>query len=70
MTTSTYCTNMASFIARLASVGVCKGTLTGLFIVLLRDTLETHRRINAADSGSEVPIEELLPAIRAWVTVC
>jgi len=50
--------NLHSFIARLASVGVCGNLLTGCALRLFRDALETQRTSL---------IKSLLPAIRIWV---
>lgn len=41
--------------------------MDGCALILFRDTLELPRRVTAADSGLEVPIEDLLPALNAWI---
>ena len=57
--------NLASFIARLAAVGVCGNTLTGCAVLLFRDLLETLRKITTLESTTsetelQISIEELL----------
>jgi hypothetical protein len=59
--------NFASWIARLAAVGVCGDAFTGCALVLFRDALETPRRVTVADDGLEVPIQDFLPALNAWL---
>lgn len=58
--------NLAAFIARLASVGVCGDELMGCALLVFRDVFETPRKLISADSGSEVSVEDLLPAVAAW----
>jgi hypothetical protein len=61
-------TNLASFIARLVAVGVGADGPTELFVTLMRDTLETPRRLSREDEGAEgVSVEELLPAVQVWL---
>ncbi|KIN05309.1 hypothetical protein OIDMADRAFT_142974 [Oidiodendron maius Zn] len=57
---ATHRTNLHSFIARLASVGICGNTLTGCALLLLRDAFETP------SGDAKVPIGDLLPAISMW----
>ena len=61
--------NFAAFIARLVSVGIHSDLLAGCAVALLRDALETPRRMTTSDEGSEVSIAELLPAVNAWLTL-
>jgi hypothetical protein len=60
-------TNLASFIARLVAVGVGADGLTELFVTLMRDTLETPRRLSREDEGEGISVEELLPAVQVWL---
>ena len=60
-------TNLASFIARAASVCVYGNVLTRCALLLFRDALEIPRRLRAADPGSEIPVEEHLHALAAWM---
>lgn len=66
---TTHRENLAAFIARLTSVGVCGNALAGCALWLFRDALETPRPLAVSDSesGSEVPLTELLPAVRVWL---
>ena len=59
--------NLSSFVARLASVGVCGEALVGCMLLSFREALETPRRLTSADPGSDVPVEDLLPALLAWM---
>jgi len=59
--------NLAAFIAKLTALGVCGDALSLCAISLLRETLETQRRLTASESGSDVPVAELLPAVNAWL---
>ena len=59
--------NLAAFIARLANLGICNDALSICGLSLLRETLETPRRLTASENGSEVPIAELLPAVNLWL---
>lgn len=53
-------TNLHSFIARLASAGVCGDVLTGFALSLFRDAFETP----SADTN--VPLQDLLQAVSSW----
>ena len=59
--------NLAAFIARLAKLGICNNALSICGLSLLREALETPRRLMASESGSEVPVAELLPAVNSWL---
>jgi hypothetical protein len=59
--------SLSSFVARLASVGVCGNAFTGFALMAFRDALETPRRLTSWDSGHELPIEDLLPALASWL---
>lgn len=63
-------TNFASFIARLASVGVCDNTLAGCALLLFRDAFEVPRQLENSHSehqdDKDLLVEELLPAVRSW----
>jgi len=62
--------NFASFIARLASVGVCKNILAVCALLFFRDTFEILRQLEKSESktlkNENISIEELLPAVRSW----
>jgi len=62
--------NFASFIARLASIGVCDNTLAVCALLLFRDTFEIPRQLKKSASetldNEDISIEELLPAVRSW----
>ena len=64
---ATHRQNLAAFLARLAAVGVCGHSLTGCALWLLRDALETPRRLSDVESGTEVPVVELLTAVNMWL---
>jgi len=64
--------NLASFTARLVSVGVCGNTLGVCALLLFRDTLEVPRKLAKSNpattsDNNEVSIEELLPAVKEWM---
>lgn len=44
---------LSTFLAKLASVGVCRDRLCGIGLVLLRDTLETMRPLGAVSSDDD-----------------
>lgn len=73
----------STFLAKLASVGVCRDRLSSIGLTLFRDTLETVRPLGAAsgdDDGQrsstgkasrrpqDVTVAELLPAVHAWMS--
>jgi len=65
--------NLAAFTARLASVGVCGNALGPCALLLFRDALEVPRMLAKSNpatlDANQVSIEELLPAVNAWMTV-
>jgi hypothetical protein len=46
--------NFASFLAKLSAVGVASGKLYGCALIVLRDTLESTRRLGKAVPSSAV----------------
>jgi hypothetical protein len=75
--------NLATFLAKLASVGVLDDRLCGIALITLRQALETERplgtlgiissdepEIRVKGSMQELTIAELLPAANAWLLVC
>ncbi|KAK5993655.1 hypothetical protein PT974_07090 [Cladobotryum mycophilum] len=70
--------NFATFLAKLASVGLVRNGLCGIALIILRETLETPRQLGTiGDQGKEeedpnrslqdLRISELLPAANAWL---
>ena len=62
--------NLAAFTARLIASGVGSPDLGLCAIWMLRNTLEKPRRLASSDSGSEIPIAELLSASITWFEYC
>lgn len=71
--------SFVTFLAKLASVGVCQDRLSGVGLALLCDALETPRPLGA--SGEEhgedpsrlpqdVTVAALLPAVNSWLCHC
>jgi hypothetical protein len=73
--------NFASFLAKLSAVGVASDKLCGCALIVLRDTLESTRRLGKAApspaivsereddhrSNEGLSIAELIPAANAWI---
>lgn len=63
-------TNLAALTARMMAVGIVGDELAANALWLFRQTLEIPRRLTRSDPGEEVPFEELLPALFAWIRYC
>lgn len=66
----------STFLAKLASIGVCNDRLSGIGLILFRDALETPRPLGAfgeehamdeARLSQDVTISKLLPAVNSWL---
>lgn len=60
-------TNLAAFIARLASIDLLDTTLFGLGLLLFRDALETPRPLLSSVDRDEASVQDLLPGVRCWM---
>ena len=62
--------NLATFAARLVALtALDDAELLQCALVMLRETLETQRRLNVEEHGTEAPLSDLLPAAVAWFKV-
>ncbi|XWW96333.1 hypothetical protein V2A60_004306 [Cordyceps javanica] len=68
--------SFATFLAKLASVGVCQDRLSSIGLGLLRDTLETPRLLGASAEehvedasrlSQDVTVAALLPPVSSWL---
>lgn len=68
--------NFASFLAKIASVGLVKDKVSSIGLVLLRETLETPRPLGDLDANknedpsrsmSDLTVADLLPALNVWL---
>jgi hypothetical protein len=61
--------NLSAFMARFAALGICASEFSTCAVELFRETLETPRRLTAADDGNEFSVAELLLACGSQTNV-
>ena len=61
--------NLAAFTSRLVEAHEHGPKLLFCALLVLRETLETRRRLNVKEDGTETPVADLFPAAMAWFRI-
>lgn len=61
--------NLAAFLARLVSVGVCTDALAGCALMLFREALEAPRAFESSPDSVDLSIADLLPSLESWLEI-